>query len=136
MECIHGVDLRAYCVECYYSEIERKQMTREDAEYKLASMSINSTFLDRLEVLGLLKFDEPRSKHKTLSDQKVIPLVDGRVTDVGEYRLELWPEGLVLWVGGQIVYKSWERVYKKGDIVRIEGAASGNNSRGYLKGEG
>jgi hypothetical protein len=28
--------------------------------------------------------------------------------ELGEVRLERWPEGCVLWIGGAIVYRSWD----------------------------
>jgi len=79
-----------------------KDMTRRQAAEKLHGIVHPETLVQALEVLGVIKFEQPEPKRQ-------IELVSHstRFQDTfGTIKVELWPDGLVLWVGGQIRWKN------------------------------
>lgn len=95
-------------------------MTRNEAE-KIVSQynyNINSDqwftgehadkhFVNTLEKLGLIKFDNPSKDSVSLYSVSLYNS-PGHYKDHGGIRLEEWPGGLALWIGGRIVYE-WIR---------------------------
>lgn len=73
-------------------------MTRAEAIAKCHGINYPEAFIQALETLGLLKFE----------NQKSFTLCSYESDDLGVIRVEKWPEGLVLWVGGKVKWKSWE----------------------------
>lgn len=93
---------------------ERVIMTREEAK-KLVDKSQtmfnkdNTNFINALEALGLLKFEEPKADvTKLCSAEK-----DCGITPGYNFRVEQWNEKdgndrFVFWANGEIVWKSWK----------------------------
>lgn len=82
------------------------KMTREEALNKLKDVhstfsSDNTDLLNKLEALGLIKFEEVTKRTVELNK-------DNFFGDYGLIRIETWPEGLVVWVDGEIIYRSWK----------------------------
>lgn len=91
----------------------KSKMTREEANKKLQASGhtqYSYPFINALEVLGLLKFEEP--KHHSIAHVL-------RYKSYGDIVIEEWLEGLVLWVGGKIVWKSWENVRKAPELQDV-----------------
>lgn len=105
-----------------FDKKEQNQMTREEAVRKT-----DIHFVNALEALGLLKFDENTKPYKLCGHSNPHKNVNVNV--------EQWPEGLVLWNNGVIVWKEWEGVVlnKRPVAWRVGKAyfASENDAKAY-----
>lgn len=120
-------------------QIKEHKMTREEAlkiisaAYPYEAEGMLDAFIDLAKRFGMeFKIEEKKEVVTCISFNMKQFITDPlQQKDLGEVKIEIWPEGLVLWIGGEIKWKSWENKAELNDEVMII-QENGMTARGRL----